>query len=312
MTTSLPKIIVILGPTASGKTDLAIALAREFNGEIISADSRQVYKKMTIATGKPAGKWKRVDDAEAYVVEGIPHYLMDMVDPGADFTLAQFKESALSAIRHIRERGKIPFLVGGTGLYIWSIVDNLSIPRVAPNKQLRRGFERKSPSELAALLAKIDPATAEKIDLKNKRRVLRALEVAILSGQSLQGQQTKGAPVVAALQIGLNHPRAELRDRIDNRVKGRVKGGMIAETERLLKQKYDWALPSLSGLGYREIHKHLQGELSLAEAIEVISGLTRRYARRQLTWFKRDPRIHWLKEPDLKAARVLIADFLAS
>ncbi len=307
----LPKIIVLAGPTASGKTDLGILLAKHFNGEIISADSRQVYKKMTIATGKPRGVWQEVDGSSAYVVEGVPHYLMDLVDPGEEFTLAQFKESALSAIRHIFQRKKVPIVVGGTGLYLWSLIDNLSLPPVAPNKKLRDGFEGKSLTELVELLRNIDPKSALKIDLKNQQRVIRALEVAILTGNSFTEQQLKGVPLFDVLQLGIQRPQNELNERINQRVERQFKEGMIDETKDLLRQRYQWKLPSMKGIGYKEIDHYLQGELSLKEACEKIQGATRRYAKRQLTWFKRDDRITWISPESFDEAVRLIQDFLA-
>ena len=157
MSIFLPKIIVIVGPTASGKTQLALDLAHVFNGEVVSADSRQIYKKMNIGTAKPNGKWAELDDSVAYVVDGIPHHLIDIVDPGESFSLAHFKEQALFHIYDIIKRGKTPFLVGGTGLYIWSILDNLTIPHVPPQKKLRESLQNKSLSELVNLLTELDP-----------------------------------------------------------------------------------------------------------------------------------------------------------
>ncbi len=308
----LPKIIVLAGPTASGKTDFGIKLAKKFNGEIISADSRQVYKKMTIATGKPKGIWRETEGTAAYVVGGVAHYLMDLVDPGEEFTLAQFKESAVSAIRHIFQRGKVPFVVGGTGLYLWSLIDNLTLPPVAPNKKLRDGLEGKSLPELVELLRNIDAKSAAKVDLKNPQRVVRALEVAILTGSSFADQQQKAEPLFNVLQLGIRRTLSELHTRINERIETQFREGMIEETKDLLRQRYQWKLPSMKGIGYKEIDHYLQGELTLAEAREKIQGATRRYAKRQLTWFKRDERITWLDAHDLEEAERLIKAFLAT
>ena len=322
-----------MGPTASGKTDMGLALAKEFNGEVVSADSRQIYKKMDIGTAKPAGEWQRTiiptvaegslkpkrkgsfdyaqDDRKVYVVDGIPHHLMDIIDPGEEFSLADYKKMALADINDILSRGKLPIIVGGTGLYIRALTDNFDIPKIKPSKKLRQQLEKKSLAQLVALLKKIDPASAKKIDLKNPRRVLRALEVFILSGESFFGQRTKSPPLFDVLRIGINLPREELFARINRRVDEQIKNGLVAETEKLVKQKYGWHLPSMSGIGYKQIGFYLRGEKSLAEAVEILKRDSRRYAKRQMTWFNKDKKINWLKKPNLKSAEVLVKKFLA-
>ena len=302
----LPKIIVILGPTASGKTDLGLRLAKKFNGEIVSADSRQVYKKMNIGTAKPAGVWKK-----NYIVDGVPHHLTDIVDPGESFSLADYKGLAMSAIKDILSRKKLPIIVGGTGLYIRAIVDNLNIPKVAPSKKLRKELAKKTLAELTAMLLKIDPMTAKKIDLKNPRRVLRALEVFIMSGESFSVQSTKSNPIFDVLEIGIDLPREELFARINARVDEQMASGLLEETKALLKQKYDWALPSMSGIGYKQMGFYLRGEATLDEAVAILKRDTRRYAKRQMTWFRSDKKIKWIKNPNLKSTQGLIKKFLA-
>lgn len=309
-TMPLPKIIVILGPTASGKTDLAIELAREFGGEIISADSRQVYKKMKIGTGKPDGKWQWRGGKRRFMVEGIPHYLMDIVDPRKTFSVADFKKSATKLIGEITKRKKIPFIVGGTGLHIWSVVDNLNIPEGKPDKKLRRSFEEKSTEQLAAWLQKIDPEAAAMVDKKNKRRLVRALEVAIQSGGSFVTQRTAGEHFCESLQIGLNWPAAELKEKIDKRIEWMWKNGLVEEVQRLLKNKYGFDLPSMSGIGYKEVENYLLGEATLEEAKERMKRATRRYVKRQLTWFRRDKRIKWIEKDSVEEAKRLIKEFL--
>jgi tRNA dimethylallyltransferase len=307
----LPKIIVILGPTASGKTDASLRLAKKFNGEIVSADSRQIYKKMDIGTAKPKADFglSTLDfGRQVYVVDGIPHHLMNIIDPGEDFSLADYKKLALSAINDVLSREKLPIIVGGTGLYIRAIVDNLDIPKVGPNKQLRRQLGKKKLPELAEMLAKMDPATAKKIDLRNPRRVLRALEVFILSGKSFARQRTKSAPLFNALRIGIDLPRADLFKRIDYRVDEQIKNGLVKETENLVKQKYGWNLPSMSGIGYKQIGLYLRGEDSLDKAVAALKRDTRRYAKRQMTWFGRDKKIKWIKS--YSAAEKLAKEFL--
>lgn len=310
MRNGLNKIVVIVGPTASGKTDLALSLAKEFSGEIISADSRQVYKKMDIGTAKPDGKWQTINKEKKFVVEGIPHYAMDMVDPGKSFTVADFQQLAFAGINDIAKRNKVPFLVGGTGLYVWSVVDNLVIPKRPPIKKLRQSFEKKSISELATLLESVDPEAYVIIDKKNKRRLIRALEVAISSGESFTKQRRKSEPVVEALQIGLSWQLPDLYERINARSEAQWKNGLCEEVKGLIKQKYSFDLPSLSGIGYRQVGYFLRGESTEKEALEIIKRDTRHYARRQLTWFRRDKRIAWIEKDDFKSARQLVVDFL--
>ena len=302
----LPKIIVILGPTASGKTDLGLTLAKKFNGEIVSADSRQVYKQMDIGTAKPIGEW---ENKTVFVVDGVPHHMMDIVDPKKEFSLADYKAVATKAIKDILSRNKLPIVVGGTGLYIQALVDNFDIPKVEPNKRLREQLEKKKLSELVVMLEKIDPETAGKIDLKNPRRVLRALEVVKLSGESFFKQQTKSKPVYQVLQIGIDLPREELYNRINLRVDNQIGKGLIEETKKLSK-KYKWSLPSMSGIGYKQMGSYLRGEMTLNKAIEILKRDTRHYAKRQTTWFKRDKGIVWVKNTNLVLAEKVIKEFL--
>ena len=333
----LPKIIVLLGPTASGKTDLGIILAKKFNGEIISADSRQVYRGMSVGTGKPNGVWQdgqrqgilrvvypdpRVgaqDDGDVqddnarkreYIVEGVPHYLMDIIEPDEDFTLSDFKKMAEEKIWDILKRGKMPIIVGGTGLYVWSIVDNLDMPAVAPDAALRVELEKKSLEEQVKLLEEKDPETAKKIDLKNPRRVLRALEVCLDSGKSFVEQRKQAPPLFNALQIGLNWPRTEIYERIEKRIDGQIKDGWVGETEDLVKAGFDWKLPSMSGIGHKQLGEYLRGEKTLEKAIEEIKQKTRNYAKRQVTWFKRDKRIKWIDKNNLDEAIELVKNFI--
>lgn len=303
----LPKILFIIGQTASGKTALAIELAKQFNGAIVNADSRQVYKKMDIVTAKPARDHN--SSRTEYFVQGIKHYLLDVCDPGKTFTLADFKKHALVAIQTILNNGQLPIIVGGTGLYIWSLVDNLKIPAVLPNKKLRASLEEKSLPSLVKLLKNTDPQSANTIDLKNKRRVLRALEVALSSGESFSKQATKSKLIYNSFQIGLRWERAEIFKRIEDRIDQQIKNGAVDEAKKLLKD-YPDQLPSLSTIGYKQLGAFLKGESTLTQAIAQFKRDTRHYAKRQETWFKRDARIEWITKNDLGGATKLVKNFL--
>ncbi len=273
-----PKLLVIVGPTASGKTELAVALAQKFNGELIAADSRTVYKGMDIGTGKD---------------KSFPHRLVDVVKPDQTLNLADYKTKALAAIRAVIKKGKLPILVGGTGLYVWAIVDNLLIPKVPPQSKMREELEKKTTPELLKLLVSIDPAAA-KVTGGNKRRIIRALEVTMFSGKKFSNATKKGKPLFDCLQIALMVPREELVARINKRVDGMMKDGFMNEVMELRKKLYPPELPAMSGIGYAELNAALDGKQSLPDAVERIKARTRQYARRQMTWFKRDSRIHWV------------------
>ena len=309
-TKSLSRVIVIVGTTASGKTGWSLRLAKKFNGEIISADSRQIYKKMNIGTAKEPGEWKRVGLHKLYYVQDIPHCMIDFLDPGKSFTVSEFKDRANKCVNLIFERGHQPFVTGGTGLYVHALVDNLLIPQIAPNKKLRRSLEEKDNYELMQLLKQFDPKGAETVDFNNKRRIVRALEVCLLSGTPFSEQQKKGEQLFEFLQIGIEVPRDELYARIDKRVDDMMKLGLLKEVEDLLKQKYSWDLPSLSGIGYSQFKGYFEKQFSLDQVIEFLKRDTRRYAKRQVTWFKRDPRIKWRKT--YEEAEELAGEFLGA
>lgn len=307
----LKPLIVILGPTASGKTGLALKLAREFNGEIISADSRAIYKGMDIGTAKPIGRWKMENGRRILLVEGTPHYMIDIVRPDQEFTVAQFKRRAIKIIKDIHRRDKIPFLVGGTGLYISTIVDNLEIPRVRPDKKLRRKLEKEAEifglEKLWQKLTKLDPEAENFVQKENPRRVIRALEVILKTKKPFSQLRKKGKPLFNTLQIGIKTTRDQLYQRINQRTDLMLKQGLLEEVKKLTRT-YSFDLPAMSGIGYRQIGMYLKGEISLDEAIELIKRDTRRYSRRQMGWFKRDKRIKWVK--GYPEAKGLIKEFL--
>ena len=282
MLKSLPKLIVILGPTASGKSSLAIKLAAKFKGEIMNADSRQVYREMNIGTGKTDSFSSK-----------IPHHLLDVVSPDKPFSLAQYQRLAFRAIDDVLRREKVPIICGGTGLYIRAIVDNLDIPRVKPNIKLRQKLEKQTIAKLFSQLIKLDPKTAKIIDQYNKRRLVRALEVVLTKQTSFTDLQKTKKPRYEVLQIGIKTDRVILRQRIEKRFNQMIKNGLIDETKKLLK-KYPINLPSMSGIGYLEISQYLAGEIPFQEAVNRAVARTYQYSKRQMTWFKKDERIKWI------------------
>ena len=300
-------LIVIVGPTAVGKTRLALRLAQEFDGEIISADSRQVYRGMDIGTAKPTLEECRC----------VPHHLIDVVAPDEAFTLAQYQELAYEAIINVLARGKVPFLVGGTGQYVRAVVEGWGIPRVPPNEKLRAELYRQAEIEgeggLHARLREVDPAAAERIDPRNVRRVIRALEVYLETGQPISELQRKKPPPYRILQIGLTMDRQELYRRIDERVDRMIEGGLVEEVRELVERGYSYDLPSMSGLGYQQIGMYLRSQASLDEAIQLIKRRTRRFVRHQYNWFRLDDEdIRWfdvLSDP-YGEIRELVASFL--
>lgn len=314
----LNKLIVILGPTASGKTAWAFKLCEEFNGEIVSADSRQIYKEMDIGTAKnkmqdircKMQKKSEIRNQESEIISNIPQHLIDIVKPDQTLTVSEYKKMAIETINNIIRRGKIPFLTGGTGLYISAIVDNLEIPEIKPDWNLRKEFEKKNLKELQSQLKKVDPGSYKEIDLDNKRRLIRAIEASIISGKPFSTLRKKGAPLFDSLQIGIDIPREELNERINKRVDEMKEKGLEREITKLSK-KYSWDLPSMSGIGYKEFNIDCRDTINRASTINIFDQIklhTKQYAKRQMTWFKRDERIIWIKEPE--KARKLIANYL--
>ena len=291
----LPRILAVVGTTASGKSDVAIEVARHIGAaEIVSADSRQVYRGLDLGAGK-------VTPVERALV---PHHLLDVAELTATrFTVAEFQRLAHAAVDAILARGRLPIVVGGTGLYVRAIVDNPAYPEVAPNPSIRDELERLPLATLVADLQRLDPAAAGRMDLRNPRRVVRALEVIRASGRPFSAQQdeqrARSAPRYDAIQVGLTWPRDELRRRIDARVDQRLAAepNMLDEVRGLLRAGVSAERLIELGLEYRFLTRHAIGDLPLAEAVSQLKVAIHQFAKRQLTWFRRDPRIVWL-DPD--------------
>jgi tRNA dimethylallyltransferase len=287
--TSHPPLLVIIGPTAVGKTALSLALAAQYQGEIVSADSRLHYQGMDIGTAKPSVEQRST----------IPHHLIDICRPDQTLTLAQYQRLAYQTIDDIHQRRRLPLLVGGTGQYVKAIVEGWGIPEVAPHKPLRKALEKLDGPELARWLAVLDQEAAEKIDPRNVRRVIRALEVTLVTGRPITELQRKKPPPYHIKTIGLHTDRETLYQRIDRRVENMMAAGLLAELESLIEAGYKPTLPAMSGLGYRQLLSFLAGERPLAEgtldeAVERIKFETHRFARQQYTWFRLDdPAISW-------------------
>lgn len=313
---TLPKIIAIVGPTGSGKSDLALVLAKEFDGEIIAADSRTIYKGMNIGTAKPPRDMeverthtsiKDLFNERPYLVQGIAHWGFDLVEPNDAYDVSTFAQYARKKIEEITQRGHMPIVVGGSGLYAQAIIDNPTFSDVKPDQARRAELNAMSLVQLQARLQEIDPEAYELIDTENPRRLVRAIEVVEATGKPWAAQQQKGDPYVEALQIGFEIDREDLYARLDTRVDSMVAHGLVDEA-RKLKEKYGSEAPGLTGIGYRQLTAFFDGYIKLRDAIELLKRDTRHYAKRQLTWFKRDARIHWILTAN--DARVLVEKFL--
>ncbi len=285
-----PKILAIVGPTASGKTILGVTLAHKYGGEVVSADSRQIHRGMDIGTGKPT----------SIEMDGIPHHLIDIRNPDEDYSVAEYKRDAVAAIAGILARKKLPILVGGTGLYIKAVVENLNMPEVKADPALRARIESEIKSDgLARVFEKLlarDPDAEGVVDPKNPRRVVRALEVAISTGEPFTAQRKKQPPLFDALTIGLNPPPEALRERIDIRIDRMMHDGLESEV-RGLTEKYGADAPGLNAIGYREFGIFFAGATALADVVALIKTNTQHYAKRQLTWFRKDKSVGWINDP---------------
>lgn len=281
-------LIVILGPTAVGKTAVSIELADRLNGEIVSADSRLLYRGMDIGTAKPS----------ELEVRGVPHHLIDVAEPDEMWSLAIYQRNAYQAIDGIHRRGKLPFLVGGTGQYIRSIIEGWRIPPQRPDYELRDALTHWGDiigsQGLYERLERIDPVAASTIDHRNVRRTVRALEVIFKTGQRFSDLRRKQECRYAPLVLGLDRPREALYARIDQRIEEMLAQGLVTEVQGLLHAGYAPDIPTMSAIGYGEIIEYLEGEISLDEAVSLIKRNTRVFVRRQANWFKADdPNINW-------------------
>lgn len=291
-----PRVVAIVGPTAVGKTEVSLQLAEALNGEIVSTDSRQFYRGMDIGTAK----------ATPDELARVPHHLIDVADPDEIWSLAVFQQEAQRAIGDIFSRGKLPFLVGGTGQYIRAVLEGWDIPAQAPVPQLRDALEAWA-DEIGAealyeKLKRIDPEAAVKIDANNLRRTVRALEVIFQTGRKFSSQRTRKPSRYILKFVGLQRPRPVLYARIDARIEMMIENGFLEEVQALLDKGYSADLPNMSAIGYREIVGYLQGEMNLEEAVTRMKKLTRNYVRRQANWFKSDdPNIHWF---DMETAEI--------
>jgi len=301
LTKKLP-LLVLIGPTAVGKTELSLSMAEQLNGEIVSADSRYFYRGMDIGTAKPS----------ATEMARVRHHLVDVADPDQNWSLAVFQQAAREAIADIHSRGKLPLLVGGTGQYIRAVTEGWTPPEVAPDARLREVLEKMATERgedgiywLHARLAILDPDAAAKIDARNLRRTVRALEVVLSTGQLFSAQSGRGESAYELLTVGLNRPRAELYQRIDERIDLMFQNGFLEEVALLYKKGYGPELPSMSAIGYREAGAVLRGEMSQDEAITQMRRLTRMFVRRQANWFKPDdPQIKWFEAGQATAGEV--------
>lgn len=281
-------LVVIVGPTAVGKTEVSLRLAEKLNGEIVSGDSRLFYRGMDIGTAKPTRQEQ----------QRVSHHLIDVADPDETWSLAVFQEAAQKAIADIHLRGKMPFLVGGTGQYIRAMLEGWAPPELAPDPKIRQVLDKWAAEiggdELHRRLNRLDPVAAERIDSRNVRRTVRALEVIFHTGRRFSSQTRKQESPYDILVLGITRPRPELYRRIDERIEAMLAAGLVEEVQALLQKGYPPDLPTFSAIGYREIIAHLRGEISLEDAVMLIKRATRQFVRRQANWFKpTDPTIHW-------------------
>jgi len=284
------KLIIILGPTASGKTDLSIKMAKKFGGEIVSADSRQIYKKMDIGTSK----------IKKEEMKDIPHYLLNIIEPDKKFSAADYQKKAIKRIKEIQKKAKVPFLVGGSPFYIFSVVEGWIFPKIKKDPEIRKRLEKRSKEELYQMLGEIDRQRAENIDKNNKRRLIRALEIAEQLGKV---PKLKKKPQFNSLLIGLKISKKELRKRIEKRIEKMFKEGLEKEVRKLIKKNIE-----VKTIGYQEFIPYFKGKITKEELKEKIAINTFQFAKRQMTWFKRYKNINWIE--NRREAENFIKEFL--
>jgi tRNA dimethylallyltransferase len=287
------RLVAIVGPTATGKSAAAVALAERLGGEIVNADSRQVYRGMDIGTAKPTSTDRR----------RVPHHLYDIADTGDGFSLALYIREARAALERIWARGSFAWLVGGSGQYVWALLEDWNVPEVPPDEgfrqRLRDRADREGADSLHERLRTVDPVAAGRIDRNNVRRVIRALEVHEKTGRPISDWQTRGSPEFEYLLYGMDLPNSDLEPRISERVHSMFESGLVGEVQSLLAAGVDPTAPAMSAIGYREVVQLLNGEMDKTAAREAVALATRRLVRRQRQWFRRDdPRIRWVAGPD--------------
>ncbi|MCX6797417.1 MAG: tRNA (adenosine(37)-N6)-dimethylallyltransferase MiaA [Candidatus Doudnabacteria bacterium] len=318
------KILVIIGPTSSGKSELAVKLANKFNGEIISCDSRQIYKGMNLGTGKIKGRWIKTRLANephwSYIYKGIIHHLIDFVNPKKQYSVALFQKQARKKIQEIIKRGALPILCGGTGHWIDAVVNNQQLPEVKPDYKLRAYLKKRTADKLFHQLLKLDPIRAKSIDRHNKRRLIRALEIIIntgkpvppisyLSTEALAKEDKLKPKSYSVFWLGINLPQTELFAKIKSRLKQRLKQGMLREIKTLHKQGVSWKRLTNFGLEYKFGALNLQKKISRDEMFNQLLLAIKHYSKRQMTWWKRNKEIVWIK-PDAKKAAKLVKKFI--
>ena len=302
------KVLVVVGPNASGKSELGIQLALMHNGEIISADSRQVYRGLDLTSGKVPGEWQRAGTKRQFVYKGVRHHLIDVASPKKRFTVQDYKKKTKRAIGIIFSAGKLPIIVGGSGFYIDTLIYDINIPMVPPRKRLREELEKLTTEQLVNRLKGLDPFRALTIDNKNRRRLVRAIEIVVSTGSQIDPLKKERVSPYSLLIVGIRLPDEIQKQRISKRIRDRVSEGMIEEVARVHKKGVSWRRLEELGLEFKYIARYLQGDIALGQMEEELEHATLRFARRQMTWFKRNQDIVWVDSPE--KAYPIVQDFL--